>query len=351
MHRMDELVLGLKSEARHLLEPNLKVIWGLNFETDETGEITDIGIKAIEDEPVRRDFWQQISTADWQHIDIQIWVFPFRSYYYNTFQTVYRRVEFRSEVLKTCYVSVVEIIDQNDQLVPESVWSGEEIANAVREIEEQMPLAVDQKFTDLISRAWEMAWTYYMLETAAGNLGLETKGASRGDMFAIFRESWRMTWADEGFSKELKSLLDKAGPGGESLFETYSKYLVEEISATAKYGCRDTIVSLKEGARLLLAFFLDDRVNEWTLKECEQVFAFVERINKINITNLSFYARGIPCFCFLLDYFESYVIIITACTLTIVLARKKWREEDGRYCQNGFSRAGWPLEFFAPEEG
>lgn len=156
------MVLGLKPEAQHLLRPEGKVIRGLEIKTGADGEIADIRAEDIRDEPVRRNYWEAVTTRDLQHFDLLVWGFPFRikdKYRDEYYRTVYRRVDYPSRILRTSTVIVVEVVDGDDErLIPESVWSDEDIKKAVEKIEQASPFALAVEWADFCQYVWDQIW-------------------------------------------------------------------------------------------------------------------------------------------------------------------------------------------------
>ena len=167
MQRMEELVLGLKPEAQPFLgpRPDVKVVWGLNIETDSDGEIVDIRAEDMGSEPVRRFFDKDVVTNDMIHINLIVWEFPFqskskKSYCHQSYRMVHRRVKYSSRILRTSTVIVVEIVDDDEEtIVPESVWSDDDIRNAVEKIEKASPFALAGEWADLCRYIWDQIWS------------------------------------------------------------------------------------------------------------------------------------------------------------------------------------------------
>lgn len=304
MFRMEELVLGLKPEAQHLLRPrpDIKVVWGLNIETGSDGEIVEIKADDIRNEPVRRSFEKDVITSDMTHIELIGWSFPFRpkgknSYWYQSYQMVHRRVEYKSRILGTASVIVIEIIDEDDEtLMPESVWTDTDIRDAVEKIEKASPFALAVEWADLCRYIWDQIWNDNGLVCQELEIANYHAMIGTGDLEDALRRYFFYGLGvvmSNGTVKEKMARLQADHPVWNRLLLNYLKWEIDFILGYSYAEDLERVESLifnKNPLDPIYHILAGNRMPR-RMKELQR---YIRQTNRANIRELYSYARDKP---------------------------------------------------------
>lgn len=306
MLRMRELFLGLKPEAQFLLRPrpDVKVVFGLEIKTGLNGEITGIRADDISNEPVRRFYWETITTNDLQQFDLLLWAFPLRmkdKYRDQVYRTVYRRVQYPSRILRTSSVIVVEVIDSDDErLIPESAWSVEDIKKAVEKIEQASPFALAAEWADLCRYVWDQIWSDNGLVCQeleiASYLAMVDFSDLRGSLERYFDYGLKLAMLNETVKERMAKLEADHKIWNRLLLD----YLNFEIKFTLGYAYSDSLETVE---RLIFNNKPMDPIYHILAgnrmpRRIKALQRYIEETNRYNIGEMFSYARDKPLLLF-----------------------------------------------------
>ncbi len=302
MWYMQELVLGLKPEAQPFLRvrPNVKIVWGLKVETGADGEIVNIEAEDIRNEPVVRSHWEAVHTRDMQHFDLQVWGFPFRmkdKYRDEYYRTICRRVEYPSRILRTSTVIVVEVVDGDDERVmPESVWSDEDIKIAVEKIEQASPFALVAEWADLCRYIWKQIWDDNGLVCQDLEIASYQKMIGPGDLRRSLKRYFYYGLGVVSGScavKERMAKLEADHGAWNRLLMNYLEWTMDYILGHAYSGDLERVESLIFNDKPLDPIYHILAGNKMP-KRIKSLQRYIEEKNRENIQNLYSYARDKP---------------------------------------------------------
>jgi len=299
MHRLDELFLGLKPDAKSLLLPRQKVLDGVSMTTGPDGEITEFSFEEFRDEPVRRYFDEHVVTSDMMGVNLILWAFPLRprgKYDCEIYRTVCRRVDFPSRVLRTSRVVVVEVVDNDDVPVAESVWSDADIKNAVEAIEKASPFACAAEWADLCQYVWREIWR----DNNAVCHDLEISSPWDQILRNDLRESLNAYfWYAMGFmelDEEVKMKLAKLDEDSllwRKMFNSYLKFEFEFIHTQSWAENLERVQKMiYEQDKLDPIFYI--LAGDHAPRKMKQLYRFIRETNRQNIDDLYAYARKSP---------------------------------------------------------
>jgi len=297
MYRVDELILGLKPEAQQFFLPQQKVLKGVSITTGLDGEIGEFSFEELRDEPVRRYFDEHVTTSDFSGFDLILWDFPFRprgKYDWEMYRTVMRPVDFSSRILRTSKVILVEVVDNDDVLVPESVWTDIEIKNAVEAIEGASPFACAVEWADLCRGVWREIWrednaVCRDLEISSPWDLISRTGGLYESLGTYFWYALGFVIFDEDIKRRLASL-DHDNPVWRKALMGYLKFKFESLQRSSWTADLDNVQKniYKEDDLDPIFYIL---AGNHAPRKIKLLYRFVCETNRQNIDNLYAYAR------------------------------------------------------------